>query len=81
MALLQSVYFVNANTGYAVGDGGTILKTNDGGTSWVSKFSEPYTMLWSVYFTDVNTSKKLRLSFLSSLAIAARLVNRDSYGP
>ena len=29
---LHSVYFTNANSGYTVGDDGTILKTTDGGT-------------------------------------------------
>ncbi|MHB1325013.1 MAG: YCF48-related protein [Thermoleophilia bacterium] len=31
---LRSLSFVNANTGWAAGDGGTILKTTDGGASW-----------------------------------------------
>ena len=33
---LNSVYFTDANTGYAVGDTGTILKTIDGGTTWTA---------------------------------------------
>ncbi|MBK5225613.1 MAG: hypothetical protein JJD96_03450 [Thermoleophilia bacterium] len=31
---LRSLSFVNANTGWAAGDGGTILKTTDGGANW-----------------------------------------------
>ncbi len=31
---LKSVYFTNANTGYAVGNYGTIIKTIDGGEQW-----------------------------------------------
>jgi photosystem II stability/assembly factor-like uncharacterized protein len=33
---LSSVYFKDANTGYVVGDSGTILKTTDGGLNWSS---------------------------------------------
>jgi photosystem II stability/assembly factor-like uncharacterized protein len=56
----MAVYFTDANTGYALGGdsyggSGLILKTTNGGTSWVSQYSEPYTMLWSVCFTDTNT--------------------------
>ena len=31
----ESVYFNDVTTGYIVGSGGTILKTVDGGTTWV----------------------------------------------
>ncbi len=52
---LSSVFFTNVNTGYAVGDSGTILKTIDGAASWTElPFAEPYN-LSSVYFTDNNT--------------------------
>lgn len=33
---LRSVQFVNANTGYIVGDNGEILKTINGGQTWTS---------------------------------------------
>jgi len=33
-ASLNSVYFIDDNTGYAVGDGGTAIKTTDGGANW-----------------------------------------------
>jgi hypothetical protein len=32
---LNSVQLVSADIGWAVGDGGTILKTTDGGLSWI----------------------------------------------
>ncbi|MFH1005001.1 MAG: YCF48-related protein [Bacteroidota bacterium] len=54
---LYSVYFTDANTGYAVGDYGTIRKTSDGGSTWSAQTSgtpSSYPLL-SVYFTDVNT--------------------------
>jgi photosystem II stability/assembly factor-like uncharacterized protein len=49
---LHSVYFTDANTGYAVGDSGTILKTTNGGTNWDMKYSGTSSNLYSVQFTD-----------------------------
>ena len=40
---------------YAVGAAGTILKTTDGGTSWVSLSSGVSADFYAVTFTDVNT--------------------------
>lgn len=36
--LLNSLYFIDANTGYAVGKNSQILKTTDGGLSWHQQF-------------------------------------------
>ncbi|MCX6247635.1 MAG: YCF48-related protein [Bacteroidetes bacterium] len=52
---LNSVYFANANTGYAVGFYGTIMKTSNGGTDWTIQNSGTPSHLSSVYFTDANT--------------------------
>jgi len=57
---LSSVYFPDANTGFAVGgynsvSGGVIYKTTDGGTSWIAQTSGTMNDLVSVYFTDANT--------------------------
>jgi photosystem II stability/assembly factor-like uncharacterized protein len=52
---LCSVYFTDANAGYAVGTGGTILKTTDGGTTWNPLASGTTASLNSVCFTDANT--------------------------
>jgi len=49
---LSSVYFTDANTGYAVGMYGTILKTTDGGSNWVSQNSGIQGHLVSVFFID-----------------------------
>jgi photosystem II stability/assembly factor-like uncharacterized protein len=37
--MLNSVYFVDQATGYAVGNAGTIIKTTDGGISWIRQTS------------------------------------------
>jgi len=40
---LRSTSFVDANTGWAVGLGGTVLKTTDGGTNWNPQIPAPNT--------------------------------------
>ncbi|UCD56149.1 MAG: hypothetical protein JSV16_09930, partial [Candidatus Hydrogenedentota bacterium] len=52
---LRSVCFADANTGTAVGDCGTILRTTDGGATWVSQTSGTSNHLYGVCFTDANT--------------------------
>ncbi len=52
---LHSVYFTDANTGYATSYNGTILKTTDGGITWTAQSSGTYDYLISVFFTDTNT--------------------------
>jgi photosystem II stability/assembly factor-like uncharacterized protein len=52
---LLSVFFTDANTGYAVGDLGTILKTTNGGTNWSEKASGTTVWLTSVYFPNATT--------------------------
>jgi len=52
---LLSVHFTDANTGYAVGDAGTILKTIDGGATWISQTSGTTLPLNSIYFPDADT--------------------------
>jgi len=52
---LSSAYFTSVDTGYIVGDCGTILKTINGGITWNSLSIETSVSLISVYFTDSNT--------------------------
>ena len=52
---LRSVYFTNDNSGWAVGSGGTILKTTDGGTNWIPQTSDTTEWLNSVHFTNDTT--------------------------
>ena len=52
---LTSVHFADANTGYSVGNSGTILKTIDGGVSWTLLSSGTNNRLESVFFCDVST--------------------------
>ncbi len=53
---LRSVYFTDANTGYAVGSNGTMLKTTDGGTAWIALDpGTPFETFTSVSFPDDST--------------------------
>ncbi|MBN1633104.1 MAG: T9SS type A sorting domain-containing protein [Ignavibacteria bacterium] len=52
---LNSVYFVNALTGYAVGDTGKIIMTTNGGINWIQQSSPCNIELLSVHFINENT--------------------------
>ncbi|MFC1787399.1 hypothetical protein ACFLY8_05155, partial [Halobacteriota archaeon] len=52
---LNGIYFVDSNTGWAVGDRATILTTRDGGTTWYSQTSPNIENLNGIYFVDPNT--------------------------
>lgn len=52
---LYDASFTDANTGTVVGGGGTILRTTDGGTTWVRQKSGTANRLTGVSFTDAST--------------------------
>jgi hypothetical protein len=52
---LKGVFFTDANNGVVVGDGGTILRTTNGGRTWTSQPSGTTNHLYAVFFTDANT--------------------------
>ena len=52
---LYGVSFTDANNGTAVGVGGTILRTTDGGATWNLQSSGTSVVLSGVAFTDANT--------------------------
>ena len=51
---LHDVYLFNPNEGVAVGDGGIIFRTTDGGAGWQSVASGVKDSLRSVFFSGVN---------------------------
>lgn len=51
---IYDVIFPDQNIGYAVGTGGLIMKTTDGGTSWVEQNSGVTVTLWDVDFINTN---------------------------
>lgn len=48
------VYFFNPDTGLAVGEAGVIIKTTDGGKSWVQKSSTTNNTLWKIQAFSYN---------------------------
>ena len=52
--LLHGVSFTDANNGTAVGSGGAIFRTTDGGDNWVGQTSGTIYDLYGVSFTDAN---------------------------
>jgi photosystem II stability/assembly factor-like uncharacterized protein len=53
---LSGVWFTNPQTGFAVGERGTILRTADGGASWtLQQTAGPRDHLYAVHFTSAET--------------------------
>src|SRR5262245_19120199 len=51
-ATLRDVFFLNQRLGWAVGDQGTILRTEDAGLTWSLVYTNQSCSLCSVYFVD-----------------------------
>src|SRR5689334_15858694 len=49
---LMGVFFRDPNLGWAVGSGGTVLKTTDGGQKWKKQISGTTAQLTGVFFVD-----------------------------
>ncbi len=49
-AHLRDVYFINALTGFAVGDSGTIIKSTDGGMNWATMMEDDAVVFRRVRF-------------------------------
>jgi|GEM_PF-1348284 len=66
---LNSVYFINSLTGWAVGDGGVIMKTTDGGTTYVEPNNESVPesyALYQNYPNPFNPETKIKFEIPSS---------------
>lgn len=51
---LIDAHFISEQKGWAVGLGGLIMVTEDGGTIWETQHSNPDESLWSIFFIDDN---------------------------
>jgi photosystem II stability/assembly factor-like uncharacterized protein len=49
---LYGIFFINQSTIIAVGEGGTITRTTDGGATWFDLISGTTNTLYGVFFTD-----------------------------
>jgi len=56
---LLSVFFIDADTGYAAGDNGIIAKTNDGGMNWEVQTVGEDMDVFSLYFPNNSTGYAL----------------------
>ncbi|MEO8446634.1 MAG: YCF48-related protein [bacterium] len=52
--ILFGSHYINPNTGWACGDGGTIIKTTDGGLNWTVNKTRTKQSIRSLYFFDAN---------------------------
>jgi photosystem II stability/assembly factor-like uncharacterized protein len=52
---LKAIHFVDANRGWAVGEGGAALHTTDGGTTWSEQDTPSLSHLEDVFFADATT--------------------------
>ncbi len=52
---LNSIFFIDSNAGWAVGDSGIILNTTNGGTNWTNQSGATSDNLNSVYFETSST--------------------------
>ena len=50
--VLTGIFFLNDNSGWAVGEGGVIVKTHDGGKTWKTNALTPKTYLYDVFFAN-----------------------------
>lgn len=54
--VLNSIYFIDINTGFACGEFNSLIKTTNGGNNWAVLFDSILTTtLYSVFFNDNNT--------------------------
>ena len=51
---LRDIFFVDANTGWVVGENGSILKTTNGGAEWVTKTAVKFAYFIGCYFVNSN---------------------------
>lgn len=52
---VNTVFFLNATTGWRAGDNGEIFKTTDGGSTWVRQNSGISATIYGIKFFDANT--------------------------
>ena len=63
---LNSVFFTDDNTGWAVGQSGIIINTTNGGNNWSAQNSGNNLNILSVYFTNNNTGWVVDQGYSSS---------------
>jgi hypothetical protein len=72
---IEGSFFINSTTGFCVGLNGTIYKTTNGGTNWITKTSGTTLWLNSVYFVNNNTGWIAGGSYNSGTSIVLNTIN------
>jgi photosystem II stability/assembly factor-like uncharacterized protein len=67
--LLRDLSFPSEQIGFAVGDSGTIVRTQDAGESWSVVHMDPEIGLFSVHFPTVETGYAVGWSFMYALVL------------
>lgn len=79
---LASVSFISATTGLAVGTNGTIIKTTNGGTSWVAKTSLTANALTEVQFVSATNAVAVgQFGIILSSTNAGETWTNQTFGP
>ena len=75
---MYGVGFTDANNGTAVGSGGTILRTTNGGTTWTFQESGTSATFYGVSFSDRNTGTVVGWVILRTTNGGVTFVNHTS---
>ena len=70
--ILSAVHFAGPGAGWAVGEGGTILATRDGGATWTPQASGTDQALWAVHRGQGQEPRPLRRHQSQALVPRAR---------
>jgi len=85
-APLNDIFFIDANHGWAVGDYGTILYTENGGVSWIEQHSNQnmpsnqFTEFYNIHFTDTDNGWTVGHCFLHEEAEYGIIYKTDNGG-
>lgn len=52
---LFDIQFINAQKGWIIGQGGTLMRTTDGGNTWDYRNLQEMTWIYSLHFLNENT--------------------------
>ena len=72
---LWGVSFTDVNIGTAVGDAGTILRTTDGGETWVNQSINKISWIGRISFTDANHGTAVGYDVLADSGLILRTTN------
>ena len=78
---LQSVFFINENTGWACGSNGVIIKTTNGGEDWFEQNSTTTEDLKEIHFVDENYGWSYQTYLILSTTNGGSSWVSQSFGP